>query len=207
MSSLLLDFLDSTFNYKKLKKSRLKRKLTLIEVSERTGIPVATLQRYEDGGTKKIPIDAIKKICEVYGTSINFYYTWTDIPLFTGLGGFLISLFYGIPLFSLANVTAIASALGLSSVLGIEKLYIKLKNNEKNYKKIIYNSLQEKDKKEYHDFKTITTTLLKTNDILDEIEKEEADNLMFALYILHKIRKVSKRKNISIQDIETLDKN
>ena len=92
-------------------------------------------------------------------------------------------------------------------MVGIEKLYSKLKDEEKNYKQVVYNSLEKEEQKEYQDFKIITTTLLKTNEILDDIEKEEADNLMFTLYLLHKIRKVSKRKNIDIQDIEILDKN
>ena len=65
---------------------------------------------------------------------------------------------------------------------------------------------KKEEKKDYQNFKIIATTLLKTNEILDKNEKEEADNLMLALYMLHKIRKVSKRKNIDIQDIETLDK-
>ena len=207
MSSLLLDFLDNTFNYKKLKRSRLKRKLTLADVSEKTGIPVATLQRYEDGLTKKIPLEAIKKICQVYNVDYNFYYSWTALPFFNTLSGALLSLFYGVSITSIHAGTAIGGFLGLTGMVGIEKLYSKLKNEEKNYKQVVYNSLEKEEQKEYQDFKTIATTLLKTNEILDDIEKEEADNLMFTLYLLHKIRKVSKRKNIDIQDIEILDKN
>ncbi len=207
MSSLLLDFLDNTFNYKKLKRSRLKRKLTLADVSEKTGIPVATLQRYEDGLTKKIPLEAIKKICQVYNVDYNFYYSWTALPFFSTLSGALLSLFYGVSITSIHAGTAIGGFLGLTGMVGIEKLYSKLKDEEKNYKQVVYNSLEKEEQKEYQDFKTIATTLLKTNEILDDIEKEEADNLMFTLYLLHKIRKVSKRKNIDIQDIEILDKN
>ena len=147
MTDLLLDFLDNTFNHKKLKKSRLKRKLTLAEVSEKTGIPVATLQRYEDGLTKKIPLDSIKKICEVYNTDYNFYYVWTTLPFFTTLSGALISLFYGLPFTSIHHGTTIGGFLGLTSMIGIEKIYKKLKLKENSYKGIIYDSLQERGEK------------------------------------------------------------
>ena len=63
MNEWLLEFFESTFNYRKLKRSRVKRKLTLAQVSAKTGIPTATLQRYEDGITKKVPLEAIKKLC------------------------------------------------------------------------------------------------------------------------------------------------
>ncbi len=43
MEKILYDFLKNTYNYKKLKEIRLKKKLTLIEVSEKTKIPVATI--------------------------------------------------------------------------------------------------------------------------------------------------------------------
>lgn len=205
MNEMLLDFFENSVNSKKLKKSRLKRKLSLSEVSEKTGIPFTTLKRYEDGDTKKIPLDAVKKICEVYGTNYNTYYAWTTFPFFGSLGGVLISLFYGISIASIHNGATIGGFLGLTSMIGIEKLYAKLSDEKKNYKKIIYNSLEQNEKKEYQDFKIIATTVLKTNEILDDVEKEEVDSILLALYVLHKIRKVSKRKNIHLEDAEILN--
>ncbi len=41
-------------NYRKLKNSRKKRKLSLDEVSKNTGIPTRTLQKYETGEIQKI---------------------------------------------------------------------------------------------------------------------------------------------------------
>ena len=175
----LIDYIEFKFDYKKLRQTRKNKNLSIAEVSEKTGIPVATLQRYEDGLTKKIPLEAIKKICQVYNVDYNFYYSWTALPFFSTLSGALLSLFYGVSITSIHAGTAIGGFLGLTGMVGIEKLYSKLKDEEKNYKQVVYNSL----------------------------EKEEADNLMFTLYLLHKIRKVSKRKNIDIQDIEILDKN
>lgn len=49
-------------NYRKLKNSRKKRKLSLDEVSKNTGIPTRTLQKYETGEIKKIPLEVIKKM-------------------------------------------------------------------------------------------------------------------------------------------------
>lgn len=204
MDEWLLEFFESTFNYRKLKKSRLKRKFTLAEVSAKTGIPTATLQRYEDGVTKKVPLEAIKKLCELYKTNYNYYYAWINFPLFGTLGGMLISLFFGMSINSLYNGTAIGALLGLTSTVETEKIFAKLAKEKQNPKKIMYNLLTKEEKKKYKNFKTITTTYLETDEIIDDIEKEEVDNLLFAVFMMHQIRKHEKRKKIDFEEVEVL---
>ena len=41
----LMDLLETTFNNKKLKMSRKRRKISIEEVSNATGIPIPTLQK------------------------------------------------------------------------------------------------------------------------------------------------------------------
>ena len=82
MEKILYDFLKNTYNYKKLKEIRLKKKFTLIEVSEKTKIPVATIQRYEDGGTLKIPKEAFLKLCNCYGEKEETFITFFLIKSF-----------------------------------------------------------------------------------------------------------------------------
>ena len=202
MDEWLLEFLESTFNYRKLKNSRLKRKLTLAEVSDKTGIPPATLQRYEEGVTRKVPLKAIKKICELYKTNYNYYYAWINFPLFGTLGGMLTSLFFDMSINSLYNGTAIGALLGLTSAVGTEKIFAKLTKEKQNPKKIMYNLLEKEDKKKYKNFKTIATTHLETDEIIDDIEKEEIDNLLFAVFMMHHIRKYEKRKEIDFEEVE-----
>lgn len=202
MDKWLLEFLESTFNYRKLKKSRLKRKFTLAEVSDKTGIPTATLQRYEEGVTRKVPLKAIKKICELYKTNYNYYYAWINFPLFGTLGGMLTSLFFGMSINSLYNGTAIGALLGLTSAVGTEKIFAKLTKEKQNPKKIMYNLLEKEEKKKYKNFKTIATTYLETDEIIDDIEKEEIDNLLFAVFMMHHIRKYEKRKEIDFEEVE-----
>lgn len=205
MDEWLLEFFESTFNYKKLKKSRLKRKLTLAEVSAKTGIPTATLQRYEDGITKKVPLEAIKKLCKLYKTNYNCYYAWTVLPFFGSLSGMLVSMFCGLSLTSLNNGTVIGGFLGLTSMLGIEKIFNNLSDKKQNSKKIIYECLTKEEKKKYQGLKTIVATYLETDEIIDNIEKEEIDNLLFTIYMMHQIRKKEKRKKIELEDIETIE--
>lgn len=57
----LIEYLDATFNYRKLRRSRKKRNLSIAEVAKKTGIPAATLQKYESGIIKKIPLETLKK--------------------------------------------------------------------------------------------------------------------------------------------------
>lgn len=205
MEEWLLEFFESTFNYKKLKRSRIKRKLTLAEVSTKTGIPPATLQRYEDGITKKVPLEAIKKLCELYGTNYNCYYAWSAFPFFGTLSGMIASLFYGLSITSLHNGSMIGGFLGLTSMMGVEKIFTSLSSKKQNPKKIIYDSLTKEEKKRYKNFKTITTTYLETDEIIDDVEKEEVDNLLFTLFIMHQIRRKEKRKKIELEDIEILE--
>ena len=202
MDKWLLEFLESTFNYRKLKKSRLKRKFTLAEVSDKTGIPTATLQRYEEGVTRKVPFEAIKKICELYKTNYNYYYAWINFPLFGTLGGMLTSLFFDMSINSLYNGTAIGALLGLTSAVGTEKIFAKLTKEKQNPKKIMYNLLEKEEKKKYKNFKTIATTYLETDEIIDDIEKEQVDNLLFAVFMMHHIRKYEKRKEIDFEEVE-----
>lgn len=71
----LYNFLNSSYYGKKIKESRKKCNLTIAEASKITKIPPATLQRYEDGITKKIPKEAIQKFCECY----FFNFSWNGI--------------------------------------------------------------------------------------------------------------------------------
>lgn len=205
MTDMLLDFFENNVNNKKLKKSRLKRKLSLSEVSERTGIPFTTLKRYEDGDTKKIPLEAVKKICEVYGTDYEAYYAWTSFPFFGTLSGILISLFFGISVPAAYTGSVLGSILGVLGMLGGKKIFEKSTLHKENIKKTIYNSLREEEKKEYNDFLLISKTLLKTDNTLDENEREEMDNLLFATFMMHQIRRKNKKKIINFEEAEVLD--
>lgn len=98
LNPILVDFFENTFNYKKLKRSRMKRKISLEDASQRSGIPIATLQRYEDGITKKIPLEAVKKLCELYGTDYSSYYSWSMFPFMGSITGILFSFLNGINL-------------------------------------------------------------------------------------------------------------
>ena len=114
----------------------------------------------------------------------------------------LTSLFFGMSINSLYNGTAIGALLGLTSAVGTEKIFAKLTKEKQNPKKIMYNLLEKEEKKKYKNFKTIATTYLETDEIIDDIEKEEIDNLLFAVFMMHHIRKYEKRKEIDFEEVE-----
>lgn len=204
-NDMLLNFFESNINHKKLRKSRLKRKLTIDKVSDMTGIPHTTLQCYETGMTKNVPHEALKKICKVYGTDYEAYYIWTEFPFFKNLSGILTSLFFGtpIPIYVKPILGNIFEKLELE-VVGKMKIFVVFSQKE-DIKDVLYRSLTKEEQKEYQDFKIITTTFLKTNEILDDIEKEEAENLLFITFMLHKIRKENKEKIIDFEEAEILN--
>lgn len=55
----LIDFFEVTFNYEKLRKSRRKRGMSIAEVAKQAGIPAPTLQKYESGIIRKIPLEIL----------------------------------------------------------------------------------------------------------------------------------------------------
>ena len=57
--------------YRNIKELRESRGLSLKSLSDVTGISKSTLQRYETGTTKKIPVEAIKKLEAVFGVSLE----------------------------------------------------------------------------------------------------------------------------------------
>lgn len=213
MDDLMLNFFEQTFNYKKLRKSREKRGYTLKYVSEQTGIPAPTIQRYEDGTIQKVPLDAIKKISEVYKTDYKCYYGWSTFPFLGSMSGILFSLLSGISLENIHNGALIGLISGFTAMLGGSALYNKLskKRKEKNDSKIkirelIYNNLTKDEREKYNEFKTIAKTLLKTNEMPD-IE-DETDDLLFTVYLLHNVRKkmgTNVFKYIDPRALETLD--
>lgn len=211
LNPILVDFFENTFNYKKLKRSRMKRKISLEDASERSGIPIATLQRYEDGITKKIPFEAVKKLCEIYGTDYSSYYSWSMFPFLGSMTGILFSFLNGINLTTTHFGATIGAIIGVSGYLISEKLYTdskkKLSEDEiKNInKKILMDALTSDEKKEFKKYKQLSETMLDTKEILAEEEQEEIENMLLIVYFTHKIRKKVKYQKINLDEVETID--
>ena len=194
MNEILLNFLENTFNYKKLRKARENRGYTLKYVEEHTGIPAPTIQRYEEGTIKNVSLDIVKKICNFYGTDYKCYYGWSTLPFLGSMSGILYNIVSNVSLEGIYNGAILGMIGGFISVIGTSKLYQKLYDekksvflNKENKKDIIYNSLTQEEREKYKEFKTIAETLLKTNEMEDI--KEETDDLLFTVYLLHNVRK------------------
>ena len=78
-------------NNEKLRLSRKKRRYRMEEVSKNPGIPIRTLQKYETGEIKKIPLEVVKKISEFYGTDYYMYFWWTK---FNSLSDIILHFIY-----------------------------------------------------------------------------------------------------------------
>lgn len=206
MEDLLLDFFEKTINYKKLKKSRKERKLSLAEVSTKTGIPTTTLQRYEDGVTKNVPLEAIKKLCKLYKTDYAAYYNWTTFPLFKNLSGILIGLFNKVPI-PIYTKPILGDIFEKLEITGEMKIFAKF-SQEEDVKNSLYKTLTKEEQQKYDDFELISKTILKTNEIfaLNEEERKEVEKLLFITFLFHKIRKKNKEKVINFEEVETFEK-
>lgn len=194
----LVEIFDSTFNYKKLKNSRKKRKLSLEDVSKNTGIPLRTLQKYETGGIKKIPLESLKKICDYYGTDYYFYYGWTKFPLFGTFSGIVLSYLIGIPLTTSISAGYLISVFGI----GIFKKYFELKK-EKEDTKELDDILNLEEKKDYERFRTIVNAYLRSDEIFSPEELKKEELYLFSYFLAHKLKKqVGNNGQLSPYNIE-----
>lgn len=96
MLSIFYNFLHNSFDYNLLKKFRKERKLSLAQVTAKTGIPTTTLQRYEDGITKKLPIESLKILTKLYGENIDELSMINRVPLVNTLEGQFLFELYGV---------------------------------------------------------------------------------------------------------------
>lgn len=200
----LITYLNSSFNNKKLKYSRKKRKLSIEEVSDKTGIPVTTLQKYESGAIKKIPLDALKKICKLYGTDYEYYYGWTAFPLFGTFSGITLSYITGMSLNTLATNISAGFLIGVFG-LKIAKKYFESKN-KKDIIIQLYETLSEEEKKEYEKLKTIVNTFLGSKEIFEPSELKKEEMYLFSYFFAHKLKKEAINNNLlTPYDIENAE--
>lgn len=179
-------------NYRKLKNSRKKRKLSLDEVSKNTGIPTRTLQKYETGEIKKIPLEVIKKISEFYGTDYYMYFWWTK---FNSLSDIILHFIYFPEDFSedrkLFEILDIMEYFDFDTKAGT---YISL-----------YNKLTEEEKEDFYRFKNIVLNTLKSDKYFTNDELEKEDIFLFCYFFAHKIKR-EKQINLEILKEDKLKK-
>lgn len=65
----------------RLKKAVENSQFSYVELEKITGIPKSTIQRYANGKTKKIPVDAIQSIAKAVNVSDAYIMGWSDEPI------------------------------------------------------------------------------------------------------------------------------
>ena len=63
---------------KRLRMSRIEKKMTLKEVAQNINISTNALRRYENGEIKNVPKDKIEKLALLYEKSPAYFYGWID---------------------------------------------------------------------------------------------------------------------------------
>lgn len=171
-------------NYKKLRQTRKSKDLSIMEVSEKTGIPAATLQKYESGIIKKVPLDLLKKICKLYKKNYKLYSWWTEISSISEI----IFYFLSDPNFFLKENE-------LFKMLKIEE-YFKISDSSNAFS-CLYNKLTQEEKEEYLNFKSLSNSYLKLNKYFKNEELEKEDISLFCFFYANKI-KIEKNINLDI---------
>ena len=174
------------FNNEKLRFSRKKRKLSIKQVAEMTGVPPTTLQKYESGAIKKIPLDMLKKLCDVYGTDYYMYSWWTR---FNSLSDIILHFIYfsedfreNKKLFEILNITE----------------YFDFDIKYRTYISL-YNKLSEEEKEEYQRFKIVVLNTLKSDKYFKNDELEKENIFLFSYFFAHKIKR---EKQIDLKILE-----
>ena len=179
-------------NYEKLKKTRKVRKLTLKEVGQILKIPASTLQKYETGTIKKIAIEILKNLCNIYGTDYYMYFWWTK---FTSLSDIILHFIYFPEDFSedrkLFEILDITEYFDFDTKAGT---YISL-----------YNKLTKEERKDYQRFKVIVVNTLKIDENFLTVEFEEEEKVLFSLFYAKKIKR-EKQVNLKVLKEDKLKK-
>ena len=179
-------------NNEKLRLSRKKRKISMEEVSKNTGIPIRTLQKYETGEIKKIPLEVVKKISEFYGTDYYMYFWWTK---FNSLSDIILHFIYFSEDFSedrkLFEILDITEYFDFDTKAGT---YISL-----------YNKLTEEEKENFYRFKNVVLNTLKSDKYFTNDELEKEDIFLFCYFFAHKIKR-EKQINLEILKEDKLKK-
>lgn len=202
----LREYINETFNYSKLRKSRKKRKLSINQVAEMTGVPPTTLQKYESGIIKRIPLDVLKKLCELYGTDYRYYYGWTSFPLLGTFSGLAMSFLYGLSLNNSLMGVSIGYLLGVLGLQGAVKYF---ESTEKDNKfENLYNQLSTIEKNDYNRFKNIIYLHLDSEKYFTKEELKKEEIYLLAYFFGHKLKKeYNEVKGIApynISDVEVL---
>lgn len=183
---------NPNFNNEKLKKSRKKRKLSIKEVAEKIDVPVTTLQKYESGSIKKIPLDKLKKICDLYEADYYMYSWWTR---FNSLSEIILHF--------ICFYDDFKEDKKLFEILDIIEYFDFDKKSDKYMS--LYNKLTEEEKEEYQRFEIVTLNTLKSDKyfIYKELRKENI--YLFCYFFAHKIKR-EKHIDLSILKEEKINK-
>ena len=179
----LYDFLNSSYYGEKIKEDRKKNKLTLAEARERTGIPTATLQRYEDGRTKKIPKEAIQKFCKLYNEDESIFSSVSYIEFFNSLFPVISLTLFGMEFHKLNLSDDYYEKLGIDRNT-LKKLSELRKLDQR--KKL----LTKEEKIEYEKFVKLAEILLD----IKEVYHKEYQDILFSTFFFITLKK--REKNI-----------
>ncbi|MDF2804043.1 MAG: transcriptional regulator [Anaerocolumna sp.] len=64
----------------RIKKRRLDREMTLLEVATKLGVKEATMQRYESGEIKNVKHETIVRLAEIFDCSPAYLMGWEEYP-------------------------------------------------------------------------------------------------------------------------------
>ena len=170
-------------NYKKLRKIRKEKGLSITKVAEEINIPAATFQKYETGLIKKIPLDLLKKICDLYETKYILFFTKE------------INSISDIVFYFLSNPNFFIKENELFKMLKIEE-YFEI-SDPSNALSCLYNKLTQEEKEEYLNFKVLSNTYLKVNKHFKNNELETEEISLFCFFYANKI-KIEKNINLDI---------
>ncbi len=171
-------------NFKKLRKTRKEKKLIITEIAQKISVPIATLQKYESGTTKRVPLEILKNICEIYGTDYNMYFWWTK---FNSLSDIILHFIYYPEKFERDRK--------LFEILSITE-YFDFDNKDNIYMSL-YNKLNEREKDDYNKFKILVLITLKVDENFTINEFLEEEKVLFSFFYANKIKK-EKQIDLSI---------
>ena len=170
------------FNYNKLgerlKDIRNKKGLTIKEVSELIDIPIKTISKYENGGTKNISDDTLKLFSTVYQEDFSSFNILSLIPLFGTFTGLVLMLLFRDPITG-ANLIGFFFA----SIIGTAGIKSAINKYSHKTKDDILSSLDPDKVKSYNIMRDYLYLTWKTKDLFTKEEIEYDENFIFSIFL------------------------
>lgn len=175
-----------TLTGKRLRMSRIEKKMTIWEAANNIGVATNTLRRYEMGEIKSVPKDKIEKLSLLYEKSPSYFYGWIDFTFCKSIHEVILYILQ----LKLGLNKEIENYLQSIPKFKPVLTFFKARPSDENGIPV----LTKEEEKEFRIFRNLTFDSLDTEENFDGKDCLHLEEMLKAFYYSHLIKKSSIEK-------------